>query len=55
MELANLSQKMEFIYGVEVFGKVFDNLSTEGLSREAWLNNFHCASGKFVVDELISL
>jgi hypothetical protein len=42
-------------YGVEVFGKVFDNLSTEGLSREAWLNDFHCASDKFIVDELTSL
>lgn len=42
-------------YGVEVFGKVFDNLSTEGLSREAWLNDFHCRSNKFIVDELTSL
>ncbi|NEO93347.1 MAG: hypothetical protein F6K56_25295 [Moorea sp. SIO3G5] len=42
-------------YGVEVFGKVFDNLSREGLSREAWLNDFHCPSGKFIVDELTSL
>ena len=42
-------------YGVEVFGKVFDNLSTEGLSREDWLNDFHCRSDKFIVDELTSL
>ena len=42
-------------YGVEVFGKVFDNLSTEGLSREAWLNDFHSRSDKFIVDELTSL
>lgn len=42
-------------YGVEVFGKVFDNLSIEGLSREDWLNDFHCRSDKFIVDELTSL
>jgi hypothetical protein len=42
-------------YGVEVFGKVFDNLSTEGLSREAWINDFHSRSNQFVVDELTSL
>lgn len=42
-------------YGVEVFGKVFDNLSTEGLSREAWLNDFHSRSNQFIVDELTSL
>lgn len=42
-------------YGVEVFGKVFDNLSSEGLSREDWLNDFHCRSGQFRVEELDSL
>ena len=42
-------------YGVEVYGLVFDNLSTEGLSREDWLNDFHCRSDKFIVDELTSL
>jgi hypothetical protein len=42
-------------YGVEVFGKVFDNLSTEGLSREDWLNGFHSPSNKFIIDELTSL
>jgi hypothetical protein len=42
-------------YGVEVFGKVFDNLSTEGLSREDWLNDFHSPSNKFIIDELTSL
>ncbi len=42
-------------YGVEVFGKVFDNLSTAGLSREDWLNDFHCRSDRFIVDELTSL
>jgi len=34
-------------YGVEVFGKVFDNLSGVGMSREDWLKDFHCRSGQF--------
>lgn len=38
-------------YGVEVMGKVFDNLSAEGLSRADWLKDFSCLSGSFVVDE----
>ena len=42
-------------YGVEVYGLVFDNLSTEGLSREDWIKDFHSRSDKFVVDELSSL
>lgn len=42
-------------YGVEVFGKVFDNLSTEGLSREDWVNDFHCLSEQFILDELETL
>jgi hypothetical protein len=42
-------------YGVEVFGKVFDNLSSEGLYRENWLNDFHCRSGQFTLEELDSL
>ena len=42
-------------YGVEVFGKVFDNLSAEGLAREDWVNDFHCLSSQFVLDELQSL
>lgn len=42
-------------YGVEVFGKVFDNLSAEGLAREDWVNDFHCLSNQFVLDELPSL
>ena len=42
-------------YGVEVMGKVFDNLSAEGLSREDWIRDFNCLSGSFVVDELTSL
>jgi hypothetical protein len=36
-------------------GKVFDNLSTEGLSLEDWINDFNCLSGSFIVDELTSL
>jgi Papain fold toxin 2 len=42
-------------YGVEVFGKVFDNLSMEGLSRADWVKDFHCPSERFIVDELDSL
>ena len=42
-------------YGVEVLGKVFDNLSAEGLLRENWLNDFHCRSGQFTLEELDSL
>ena len=39
-------------YGVEVRGKVFDNLSSEGMSREDWINDFECATQEFIVDEL---
>lgn len=39
-------------YGVEVRGKVFDNISTEGLSRGAWLTDFSCMSGQFTVEEI---
>ena len=42
-------------YGVEVMGKVFDNLSAEGLSREDWIKDFNCLSGSFIVDELTTL
>jgi hypothetical protein len=42
-------------YGVEVFGKVFDNLSANGLSRATWLKSFHCRSEQFIVEELDSL
>ncbi len=42
-------------YGVEVLGKVFDNLSMDGLSRADWLKSFHCPSERFIVDELDSL
>ncbi|MEH2066502.1 MAG: papain fold toxin domain-containing protein [Nostoc sp.] len=39
-------------YGVEVLGRVFDNLSTEGMTREDWLRDFHCPSEQFVFEEL---
>lgn len=39
-------------YGVEVRGRVFDNLSEEGLTRDAWVKDFNCLSGQFVVDEV---
>ncbi|WNZ24697.1 MAG: papain fold toxin domain-containing protein [Leptolyngbya sp. IPPAS B-1204] len=42
-------------YGVEVFGRVFDNLSAEGLTREEWLQDFHCPSQQFILTELDSL
>jgi hypothetical protein len=37
---------------VEVRGKVFDNLSVEGLTKEDWLNDFICPSGEFLADYL---
>lgn len=39
-------------YGIEVRGKVFDNLSTFGLTREEWLADFDCPSGKFIIEEI---
>jgi hypothetical protein len=39
-------------YGVEVRGLVFDNLSSEGMTREDWLNDFHCHSEQFIVEDL---
>jgi hypothetical protein len=38
-------------YGVEVLGKVFDNLSAEGLVRSDWLQDFRCRSGGFIIEE----
>lgn len=29
-------------YGVGVEGRVFDNLSKEGLTRDEWVRDFHC-------------
>ncbi len=39
-------------YGVEVRGRVFDNLSSSGLTREDWIKDFHCPSQKFHITEL---
>ena len=38
--------------GIETSGKVFDNLSTEGLDRDSWLADFECASGILDVTEI---
>jgi hypothetical protein len=42
-------------YGVEVRGRVFDNISTNGMTREDWLNDFHCPSEEFIVENLDKL
>lgn len=39
-------------YGIEVRGKVFDNLSPIGLSRQDWIEDFYCAIGEFTVEEI---
>ncbi|NJR52910.1 MAG: hypothetical protein HC780_28435 [Leptolyngbyaceae cyanobacterium CSU_1_3] len=39
-------------YGVEVRGLVFDNLSSEGMTREQWLLDFSCPSQQFSLQEL---
>ena len=39
-------------YGVSIRGQVFDNLSTTGLQLEDWLNDFHCPSEEFILEEL---
>ena len=39
-------------YGVEVLGKVFDNLSTEGLVRGEWLRDFSCRGGELIIEEI---
>lgn len=38
-------------YGVEVRGKIFDNLSLEGMSREDWINDFQCSTQEFIIEE----
>jgi Papain fold toxin 2 len=41
-------------YGVEVYGKIFDNLSRLGLSPENWVEDFTSLSNEFkteVIDE----
>ena len=42
-------------YGVEVLGLVFDNLSSQGLPYDEWLNDFSCRSGEFYIEELENL
>ena len=42
-------------YGVEVYGLVFDNLSSYGLPRDQWVADFICPSGKFIISELDTL
>jgi bacterioferritin-associated ferredoxin len=32
-------------YGVEAYGKVFDNLPGVGLSKQEWLDDFECLGG----------
>jgi Ni,Fe-hydrogenase III large subunit len=39
-------------YGVEVRGKVFDNLSTTGMIKDDWVNDFHCQSEQFDIKYL---
>jgi Papain fold toxin 2 len=39
-------------YGVEVRGRVFDNLSLWGMSRIDWINDFSCPSEQMTVEEL---
>jgi hypothetical protein len=41
-------------FGVEVCGHVFDNLSSEGLRREQWIQDFRCHSGQFSITEIDS-
>ncbi|WP_414541219.1 papain fold toxin domain-containing protein [Nostoc sp. CCY0012] len=37
-------------YGVEVFGKIFDNLAQQGLSPDEWLKDFTSLSNEFIVE-----
>ncbi|WP_414619884.1 papain fold toxin domain-containing protein [Calothrix sp. CCY 0018] len=39
-------------YGVEIKSKIFDNLSTNGLTKEEWFNDFICPSGDFVITNI---
>jgi hypothetical protein len=36
-------------YGVEIRGKVFDNISKEGLTKEDWIEDFHSFSDEFEI------
>lgn len=42
-------------YGVEIQGRVFDNLSSEGMLRDDWVNDFHCPSEELNVEEIEEL
>jgi hypothetical protein len=33
-------------------GFFFDNLSSQGLPRDEWINDFSCRSGEFDLEEL---
>ena len=37
-------------YGIEVAGKVFDNLPNSGLTKQEWLSDFECVGG-FEIEE----
>ena len=39
---------------IEVRSKIFDNLSTTGLTREEWIKDFDCPSGQFIIEEIDS-
>lgn len=39
-------------YGVEVRGRVFDNLSGEGLPRDQWIRDFSSSTNEFLLEEL---
>lgn len=41
-------------YGVEVRGRVFDNLSEEGMIRNNWVKDFSCVSNQLILVELDS-
>lgn len=37
-------------YGVEVFGKIFDNLSRQGLYADDWIKDFTSLSNEFKIE-----
>lgn len=39
-------------YEVKVLGRVFNNLSSEGMTRKDWLNDFDCPNHQFTVTEI---
>lgn len=41
-------------FGVEVRGRIFDNLSDRGQSRSNWIQDFQCHSGQFILTEIDS-